>query len=136
MAVYPFLAIPHICRFLYTAVSFTYRKSTPKMREFAKKIGQNEPRFCVLHAKKYTSSRKSTPPPVVAVVTNMSYVPGQTSRPPQRQTIFSVFVVASQDNDNTTSSSAAANQTLEPSLSWAPSIQNHLTHCIGEHSHN
>ena len=93
MAVYPFLAIPHICRFLYTAVSFTYRKSTPKMREFAKKIGQNEPRFCVLHAKKYTSSRKSTPPPVVAVVTNMSYVPGQTRHPPPKGKQYFLYLL-------------------------------------------
>ena len=37
-------------------------------------MGQNRPKFRVHYSKKYTSSKKSTPPLVVAVVTNMSYV--------------------------------------------------------------
>ena len=37
------------------------------------KIGQNGPKFRVLHAKKYTGPEKSTPLPFVAVVTHMSY---------------------------------------------------------------
>ena len=37
-------------------------------------LGLNVPTFCVLYAKMYTGPKKSTPPTVVAVVTNMSYV--------------------------------------------------------------
>ena len=36
-------------------------------------MGQNRPKFRVHYSKKYTSSKKSTLPLVVAVVTNMSY---------------------------------------------------------------
>ena len=45
-------------------------KSTPKIA----KIGRHRPKFCVFCAKKRALTWKNTPPPVVAVLTNMTYV--------------------------------------------------------------
>ena len=42
-------------------------------------MGQNRPKFRVHYSKKYTSSKKSTPPLVVAVVTNMGYAPDENA---------------------------------------------------------
>ena len=57
-------------------VTPTLFRSVKRMRKIAK-LGRRRPSFCVLFAKKYSGLRKkSTSSPVVAVVTNMSYVDG------------------------------------------------------------
>ena len=64
---------PHICPFWYSATWFRPVNSTPKSAQIRNKIaliGQNGSTCCVLYAKKYTSSKKITPRPVVI---NMSY---------------------------------------------------------------
>ena len=58
---------PHICLFWYTSSLVRPVKSRLKSAYIFDKmaqIGQNQPKFCVPYANRYTNS-KSTPPPVV-----------------------------------------------------------------------